>query len=149
MSCRTFRVYGLRGGGGPYTCIPLSAIAPRTAQVLMKKPFNPEIAWTPALLITLGLSVALPAGASAAQETALPRFDVDRAWLSDTTVFRPFLVEETVPLREARQDGAVDNDTGILVVRGDHGVLALITREMAYHHVAQGELDGEPWMVSF
>ena len=51
-----------------------------------------------------------------------------------------------MPLREARQDGAVDNDTGILVVRGDHGVLALITREMAYHHVAQGELDGEPWM---
>jgi len=27
--------------------------------------------------------------------------------------------------------------------------LALVTRQMAYHHVAQGELAGEPWMVTF
>jgi len=26
---------------------------------------------------------------------------------------------------------------------------ALVAREMAYHHVAQGELNGEPYMVSF
>lgn len=26
---------------------------------------------------------------------------------------------------------------------------ALVAREMAYHHVAQGELDGHPYMVSF
>ena len=26
---------------------------------------------------------------------------------------------------------------------------ALIAREMAYHHVAQGELNGEPYIVSF
>jgi len=26
---------------------------------------------------------------------------------------------------------------------------ALIAREMAYHHVAQGALDGEPYLVSF
>jgi hypothetical protein len=26
---------------------------------------------------------------------------------------------------------------------------ALVAREMAYHHVAQGELDGRPYMVSF
>lgn len=26
---------------------------------------------------------------------------------------------------------------------------ALVAREMAYHHVAQGELDGQPYMVSF
>ena len=25
----------------------------------------------------------------------------------------------------------------------------LVAREMAYHHIAQGELDGEPYMVSF
>jgi hypothetical protein len=26
---------------------------------------------------------------------------------------------------------------------------ALVAREMAYHHVAQGELDGHPYLVSF
>jgi hypothetical protein len=26
---------------------------------------------------------------------------------------------------------------------------AFVAREMAYHHVAQGELRGEPYMVSF
>ncbi len=26
---------------------------------------------------------------------------------------------------------------------------ALVAQEMAYHHVAQGELDGEPYVVSF
>jgi hypothetical protein len=26
---------------------------------------------------------------------------------------------------------------------------ALIAREMAYHHVAQGELDGQPYLISF
>jgi hypothetical protein len=29
------------------------------------------------------------------------------------------------------------------------GRLALVTDQMAYHHVAQGEIAGEPWMVSF
>jgi hypothetical protein len=27
--------------------------------------------------------------------------------------------------------------------------VALVTDQMAYHHVAQGEIAGEPWMVSF
>jgi hypothetical protein len=26
---------------------------------------------------------------------------------------------------------------------------ALVAREMAFHHVAQGELDGQPYLVSF
>ncbi len=36
----------------------------------------------------------------------------------------------------------------ILLTRG-RSRRALIAREMAYHHVAQGELDGEPYLVSF
>ena len=33
----------------------------------------------------------------------------------------------------------------------DHGPepLALVMDQMAYHHVAQGDMMGEPWMVSF
>ncbi len=37
-----------------------------------------------------------------------------------------------------------------LIVFARNGVRrALIAREMAYHHVAQGELGGEPYLVSF
>ena len=35
----------------------------------------------------------------------------------------------------------------VMVRGGQH--LALSTMQMSYHHVAQGELAGEPWMVSF
>jgi hypothetical protein len=31
----------------------------------------------------------------------------------------------------------------------DAGALALLTQQMSYHHLAQGEMAGEPWMVSF
>ena len=27
--------------------------------------------------------------------------------------------------------------------------LVLVSSQMAYHHVAQGEMEGEPWMVTF
>ena len=36
----------------------------------------------------------------------------------------------------------------ILVTRGA-STRALVAREMAYHHVAQGELEGQPYLVSF
>lgn len=40
-------------------------------------------------------------------------------------------------------------DLELIVVSRSRSARALIAREMAYHHVAQGELDGEPYMVSF
>jgi len=36
----------------------------------------------------------------------------------------------------------------IVFTRGD-ATRALVAREMAFHHVAQGELDGQPYLVSF
>jgi hypothetical protein len=36
----------------------------------------------------------------------------------------------------------------ITLTRGG-AIRALVAREMAYHHVAQGELAGQPYMVSF
>jgi len=36
----------------------------------------------------------------------------------------------------------------IIFTRGGLG-RALVAREMAFHHVAQGELGGQPYMVSF
>lgn len=60
--------------------------------------------------------------------------------------FRPF----TVPARGQPLAAAHLNADAeiILIERGDER-RALLAPEMAYHHVAQGELAGEPYLVSF
>lgn len=88
--------------------------------------------------------VALPARALLPQD-----FDLGRAAINDTTVFAPFVVSSSVRLRDALDDHTVDGDTPVLVFDTRSGPLALITAQMTYHHVAQGEIAGEPWMVSF
>jgi hypothetical protein len=35
-----------------------------------------------------------------------------------------------------------------MVIERNDWMLALLTKQMIYHHVAQGEMSGEPWMVS-
>jgi hypothetical protein len=79
----------------------------------------------------------------------MTEFDASRAWLSDKDQFEPFYVKVTRPLREALASGNVREDTPILVMERDAGVLALLSRQMSYHHLAQGEMAGEPWLVSF
>lgn len=76
-------------------------------------------------------------------------FDASRAFLSDAPMFDPFHVSSMQPLREALDDGIVEDETPLLVVTRGGRRLALLTLQMAYHHVAQGSLAGEPWMVSF
>ncbi len=88
------------------------------------------------------------------QQTKQPRqpmteFDVSRATLSDRDDFQPFYVKTTRPLQEALASGDVREDTSILLMEGNREALALLTQQMCYHHVAQGEMAGEPWMVSF
>ncbi len=76
-------------------------------------------------------------------------FDISRAFIADHTIFEPFHVASTRPLREALAEGVVNDDTPLLVMEHRAGTLALLTEQMAYHHIAQGEIMGEPWMVSF
>ena len=94
-------------------------------------------------------SLPLVGNAQADSVPRVPGFDVNRAMLPDRSRFTPFLVEESRLLREALNQGVVDDDTPILVVERGGQRLALITREMMFHHVAQGDMAGEPWMVSF
>ncbi len=100
---------------------------------------------------TIILTASLPMVGNAQVDSVLrvPGFDVNRAMLRDGSRFTPFLVEESQLLCEAVKQGVVDDDTPILVVERGGQRLALITREMSFHHVAQGEMAGEPWMVSF
>ena len=83
-----------------------------------------------------------------AQVTA-ETFDLERAWFSDEVMFVPFQVEETRLLIDALADGTVEMETALLVFEHEIGTLAFLTQQLAYHHIAQGEMAGEPWMVSF
>lgn len=76
-------------------------------------------------------------------------FDTDRAILWARPNFTPLRDPEWQSLREARRSGAVTNETTVLTFEVRGKTLTLVSGQMAYHHVAQGEMDGEPWMVTF
>ncbi len=76
-------------------------------------------------------------------------FDPARALLNDAPMFTPFRPTGTTRLADALRDGDVLDDTGVLVTEVGGQLLALVTQQMSYHHVAQGEMAGEPWMVTF
>ena len=101
---------------------------------------------TMALLLAMPL---IPASAFAQADDRWADFDIDRLWSVDSTIFVPFHVTETRPLVDALNDGTVDDDTPMLILERNGGVLSLVTTQAAYHHIIQGEMNGEPWMVSF
>ena len=76
-------------------------------------------------------------------------FDIDIARIGTGSRFEPFRVSDSEPLRDALSSGKVQGDTRVLVMEHPAGRLAFLTDQMTYHHVAQGDIDGEPWMVSF
>ena len=60
--------------------------------------------------------------------------------------FQPF----TVPARGRPLAAAnLNADAEIVLIERGHERRALLATEMAYHHVAQGELAGERYLVSF
>ena len=104
---------------------------------------------TGALAALLGMNVA--AAAQAPAEDAPEAYDTGRAYIVDETIFVPFrpTEDDLQPLRAVLEDGALQPDTWLVIMERDAGRLAFVMDQMAYHHVAQGELKGEPWMVSF
>ena len=103
--------------------------------------------WTPAVLLLVSLAGG-GLGASS-QSSGGANFDMDRMMVIDPDMFLPFQVSDTLALREALEGGQIREDTLVLVMDHSAGRLALLTEQMAYHHIAQGEINGEPWMVTF
>jgi hypothetical protein len=89
------------------------------------------------------LPVDLPDG------PAKPGFDIERFSNAGNGWFETFYVEETEPLRQALEDGRVGAETRILVTETAGGNLALLTDQMAYHHLAQGTVESKHWMATF
>ena len=76
-------------------------------------------------------------------------FDVERAYLGLAPLFTPMREPEWEPLRDVLRRGEVHDRTPVLVFEAGGETLVLVTAHMSYHHVAQGEMAGEPWMVTF
>lgn len=76
-------------------------------------------------------------------------FDAERAYLASRPTFIPLHDPTFQPLKGALRSGEVEGDTPLLVFQVGGETLALVTAQMSYHHVAQGEMAGEPWMVTF
>ena len=95
--------------------------------------------------------VALLVLASSTQLTGqtAENFDETRALMNDEPMFDAFYPSEYESLASARKSGRINDDTALLVLRRGETTLTLLTMQMSYHHIAQGDLAGEPWMVSF
>jgi len=78
-----------------------------------------------------------------------PGFDTDRAIFWAKPNFTPLRDPTWIPLKDALKKGQVEEDIPVLTLTAGGEVLTLVTSQMSYHHVAQGEMNGEPWMVTF
>ena len=76
-------------------------------------------------------------------------FDTDRVLLWEKRNFDPLVDPEWQSMRAVRRSGGIDDDTPVLVFEAGGQILVLVSSQMSYHHVAQGERNGEPWMVTF
>ena len=76
-------------------------------------------------------------------------FDTNRAIFWKAPNFVPLRNPEWRPPSDTRRGGDVSDDTPVLVFEAGGSTLVLVSSQMAYHHVAQGEMNGEPWMVTF
>ena len=73
-------------------------------------------------------------------------FDTRRAMLKGPDLFARFSVPPvTVKLTET----TIPDNEQLIVFQRSGNRRALLVRQMAYHHVAQGELAGEPFLISF
>jgi hypothetical protein len=79
----------------------------------------------------------------------MAEFDSRRALLVNKDIFVPFRVTSTSLLWDALSRGDLPDGAPVLVVERGAATLVLLTQQLLYHHVAQGELAGEPWMVSY
>jgi hypothetical protein len=79
----------------------------------------------------------------------MAEFDKRRALLLRRDIFAPYRVASTSLLRDALSRGELPDRAPVLVMERGAATLVLLTQQLLYHHVAQGELAGEPWMVSF
>lgn len=112
----------------------------------------------PPVWAALTLATIMTADTEAQSFTAVPPppnqpmaegFDPERAIFWAEPNFIPLRDPQWLSLDDAVRSGEVDADDPVLVFEAGGETLTLISSQMSYHHVAQGEMAGEPWMVTF
>lgn len=76
-------------------------------------------------------------------------FHLERAYLKGPDWFARFAVPADGALQTPLAEANLDPDTELLLFERGGETRALLVRQMAYHHVAQGQLRGEPYVVTF
>jgi hypothetical protein len=75
-----------------------------------------------AFLTLLGTFTCLAGSSAVAHaQTGAAEFDPSRAILRDSSIFEPFYVKETVPLRQALEDGTLERHTPLALMDHPHG----------------------------
>ena len=98
----------------------------------------------PVLLAPVAASAQMPAMIPADPNMPMKEgFDTDRAILWEKRNFDPLRNPEWMSLADRLSHAAHR------VFEAGGQTLVLVTSQMSYHHVAQGEMEGEPWMVTF
>ena len=82
------------------------------------------------------------------QGPSVKGFELKRLNTENYGNFVPFYVKETQPLAGALKSGRVTAATPVLVLMTAGGRLALLTDQMAYHHLAQGSAGGKTWLAT-
>lgn len=113
---------------------------------------HPKLLLTLAAMAQTGLLIAQPREnlpLDLPDGPAKPGFDIDRFSNAGNGWFETFYVEQTSSLRQALDDRKLSADTRMLVLETGGGRLALVTDQMAYHHLAQGTVEGKHWLATF
>ncbi len=76
-------------------------------------------------------------------------FSRQRAHLKGPDWFKRFAVPEDDGAGESLNEAGLTPATELLLFERGGETRALLVRQMAYHHVAQGRLRGEPYVVTF
>lgn len=111
------------------------------------KPRLLDLLLTAAAVIGFAHPAALAAQSKSSDKKST--FDIRQFSPTPPGTFETFYVTETQPLKQALDTGTVKEDTRVLVTETATGKLALLTDQMAYHHIAEGQAGGKDWMVSF
>lgn len=76
------------------------------------------------------------------------QFNPTRATLKKKDLFTRFNVIDNKHVKDIEKSRLNPNDE-ILVIERSGRRLAFSMKQMAYHHVAQGELSNEPYIINF
>lgn len=79
----------------------------------------------------------------------LMNFDPNKAVLKNKSFFKPFNVKDFMNVKELLKSNKINKEEEILIFEVNKKYYGLKTVQMFYHHIAQGVIDNEPFMVSF